>query len=571
MTYQREPTTNSLLMRPLVESYIDSLDKGERRRFQPTLSQLTRLLGEDLTLPNRSLLADLPGRLRRHLREDGLSANTVADYSKRTQRAIRFIVDHHPDLQGLDQLPPAFPVLVPDQDDQQHRFWKGYDRFRDWCVKQGIGLDEVNKGVFRDYQSHLLAGYKYLVARNYYSALISFWQTRADRWELPTMEIPPMNRKGPGRYGLARSSWPKQIQDDFEQFFRHSRFEKRISDSPPKSFRDQAAEKAYSMVLSGYLGYLAQERQIDLARLGLREVLSNEKWVLDYIDWHKTERSDGKDANIHQRTFERFAIILEEMWDDPIAKTYREYVNQIVPVRKAPRFSETMVPFRDLLTAGFRALQDARLECDRVLSRGGSTSSAREATKAAVQFHNALLFALLIQRPIREANLIDLFLGEGLVKKIDRHYELIIRAVEEKGKKLYRIPFPAGLEEPLDYYLKHCRPLLNRKGEQRVFMTSRGGRLTPKLLGDRTAALGKRYLGIDRMNPHFFRALVVSSYLADYPNQFETVRQLLGHKSLDTTLRHYIHVHALHASRRAAQFARDTCEEFRGLGTVLVP
>jgi integrase len=43
-----------------------------------------------------------------------------------------------------------------------------------------------------------------------------------------------------------------------------------------------------------------------------------------------------------------------------------------------------------------------------------------------------------------------------------------------------------------------------------------------------------------RMNPHLIRHAAAKLYLAAYPEDIETVRQLLGHKSINTTLRAYV-------------------------------
>lgn len=555
-------TVRQISLKPYFTEFLGTLDGRERSRFRAALSQLDDLLGEDLVIPNRLLLADLANRLRDHLRQQGLEAESVKNYSHWTSRAIKTAMSSHEEIAEIDKMGSRFPSLPPDPDDQQQRYCKGYNRFKEWCERDHIVLTDLSMGTFLQYQRHLLKNFKYDTARSYYSALTTFWQVRAGRWDLPLLRVPEMQRKGAGHYGLRREDWPPAVQRDFDQFFQFSRFEKSIGGRQPKEFRDKAAEQAYAMVLSAYLGYLIGVRNTDISAMGLRDLIGTEDWVVDYIRWHKTERSGGNDANIHQRTLERFAILLEELWQDPVANTYREYGSQLDPARKQPRFEETLIPFADLLRAAQKALDDAGAEGRRALEHGGE----KQKKAAAVASHDAFLFALLIQRPLREANIIDLAMGESLIIKEDGRHEILIRSADEKGKKQFRIAFPQSLEEPLRDYMTLWRPVLNKRNDAHIFMTGKGGRLTPKLLIDRTTRLGEKYLGIKNLNPHFFRSLVVSSYLAEYPNQFEMARQLLGHRRLETTLRHYIHIHALHASRRAAQFARGTCSEFQAIG-----
>lgn len=563
MTYKTDPYGGLPIdLTPHLESFRRSLDGREKSRFNSALTQIKDLLGDPLVLPNRHLLNDLPNRLRNHLREKGLKSESIKNYGHWCHRALKWICDQSDDLSGWNELPKAFPALIADPDDNQQRYWKSYQRFKVWCSDNGIPYDALNKRVFREYQEHLLQSFAYITARYYYSALVTFWKVRAQRWVLVEIEVPEMTRKGSGHYGLRRDRWPSGVREDFERFFRFSRYGETIDGRSSKEFRDLNAEKAYTMVLSAYLGYLVNIMEIEISDLDLRGAIGNEDWVLDFIRWHRGTRMEGKDANIHQRTLERFGIMLDELWRDPLGSVYKEYAYQIEPVRKEPRFEETLRPFPTLLKAAQVALQEAEDFC----RKPARTKSDK--VKQAVAFHNALLFALLILRPLREGNIIDLALGRGLLKNPDGTHDLVVSSVDEKGRKPYRVAFPRVLEKPLEEYLTKWRPILNQKNSDRVFMTRRGGRLTPKLLIDRTTTLGEKHLRIKNLNPHFFRSLVVSSYLIQFPNQTETVRQLLGHRRLETTLKYYIHIHVLHASRRAAQFARENSPQFRRLGAM---
>src|SRR5215471_11169437 len=52
--------------------------------------------------------------------------------------------------------------------------------------------------------------------------------------------------------------------------------------------------------------------------------------------------------------------------------------------------------------------------------------------------------------------------------------------------------------------------------------------------------------------PHQFRHLVAKLYLDRHPDAFETVRRLLGHKSIETTMRFYRELDAILAGKRYA-------------------
>lgn len=52
------------------------------------------------------------------------------------------------------------------------------------------------------------------------------------------------------------------------------------------------------------------------------------------------------------------------------------------------------------------------------------------------------------------------------------------------------------------------------------------------------------------MNVHLFRYLATKLHLETYPEDIETVRQILGHRSITTTLRSYTDIKTAAAFRR---------------------
>jgi integrase len=54
------------------------------------------------------------------------------------------------------------------------------------------------------------------------------------------------------------------------------------------------------------------------------------------------------------------------------------------------------------------------------------------------------------------------------------------------------------------------------------------------------------------MTPHQFRHLAAKLYLDQHPDGFETVRRLLGHKSIEITMRYYRELESVLAGKRYA-------------------
>jgi len=59
------------------------------------------------------------------------------------------------------------------------------------------------------------------------------------------------------------------------------------------------------------------------------------------------------------------------------------------------------------------------------------------------------------------------------------------------------------------------------------------------------------------MTPHQFRHLAAKLYLDQHQDGCETVRRLLGHKSLETTMRYYRELETVLAGKRYAALLEE--------------
>ena len=116
---------------------------------------------------------------------------------------------------------------------------------------------------------------------------------------------------------------------------------------------------------------------------------------------------------------------------------------------------------------------------------------------------------------------------------------LLIRAEETKNEQALDYPLPAELVRVLDLYLTRHRRHLVRKGDEGwLFPGQDGGRKHVVSLAMQIKDAIRRHLGL-AVNPHLFRHLAAKFLLQASPGNLEAVRQLLGHKSLETTAMYY--------------------------------
>jgi len=184
--------------------------------------------------------------------------------------------------------------------------------------------------------------------------------------------------------------------------------------------------------------------------------------------------------------------------------------------------------------------------------------------KRACQFRDGLMIALLAARPLRRSNFIRIEIGRHLVRVSDM-YTLQFDGAETKTGEPISAPIPLTLVPYLERYLSDYRPhLLVRNGRWKQQRTSAGRADTALWISAHGSAMTEMavYNNICRLtrarfghavNPHLFRDSAATSIAIEDPEHVYIVRSILGHSTMQSGERHYIHAQTLPASRRYQQ------------------
>lgn len=150
----------------------------------------------------------------------------------------------------------------------------------------------------------------------------------------------------------------------------------------------------------------------------------------------------------------------------------------------------------------------------------------------------ALALELLLMRPIRRKNLVDLRLDQHVIRS-GRHTFIVIPADEVKNDVELDYPIPPESAVLLEFYVKRVLPLFGPNPQRCLFP---GGKPDGSRSAERFSALFietiKKETGL-YLYPHLTRHFGAALYLRENPGAFEVVRHVLGHKSLTTTTRSY--------------------------------
>ena len=156
----------------------------------------------------------------------------------------------------------------------------------------------------------------------------------------------------------------------------------------------------------------------------------------------------------------------------------------------------------------------------------------------AVIVQSALAVSLLLVAPVRAKNLATIDIKKHIHRVSETNCYLVFPEHEVKNHINLEYPLPPATINLLDLYLNVYRPLLLREETSALFISRSARQKTEAELGAQIPRFIKDHLGI-HLNLHLFRHLAAFIYLRRHPGDYETVRRLLGHKSLRTTVSFY--------------------------------
>jgi integrase len=171
----------------------------------------------------------------------------------------------------------------------------------------------------------------------------------------------------------------------------------------------------------------------------------------------------------------------------------------------------------------------------------------------------ALAIGLLLYAPIRLQNLASLRFGAHLFVRQGRGAisTLEIPAQEVKNRRDLAFDLPPKLAGMLVDYAKIIGPRIIGRRPERLFVNRDGTAKDSQSVALLIRKTLRKRVGVE-LTPHQFRHLSARTVLDAEPGAFETVRQLLGHKTLNTTVTAYTGIDSARAARHHHQIIEHT-------------
>ena len=178
--------------------------------------------------------------------------------------------------------------------------------------------------------------------------------------------------------------------------------------------------------------------------------------------------------------------------------------------------------------------------------------------KAAVTAQLAVAIGILIFAPVRLGNLVQIRLDQNLIKPggFNAPYMLVFPDYDVKNRVNLEFPFDEELTALIDEYVRQFRStLLRGSNELWLFPGESGGCKDAKTFSGQISERVEKATGLC-ITVHQFRHAAAAMWLKHNPGDYETVRRMLGHRNIQTTINFYCGLETMQANMMFGELMR---------------
>jgi integrase len=512
-----------------------------RRHWATSLRQIAKALGKPVeVIPARysAVRADL---LHLHHAPVGLTPKTLANHRSNTKSALLWLAREKGIPEHGAPLEPAWQKLRAKTENALVRF--RLSSLMRFCSANKIGPADVGEAVLDEFIAYR--------ARTGKSSNDAFRRLLARAWNANIGGVPgwPVRKLlVPPKKPAVEQQWedfPEGLRRDVEQYLhgltkvRRSRTGQRIRPLKSSTIRARCAELQAAARMAVKIGVPIASLTSLSALLGpaVAEKVLEAYWA-----------RNGENPKLYTIDLARrfFAIAKEtKCLDDAACERLDELRRYFEDHRQEGLTEKNIALIRQVLTPGvWRRVVKLPLEM---------MAAARQQhapQRAAVSAQLAIGIAILTVAPVRLANLAAIKLGINLIKpdSPDSNYWLVFPNYDVKNRIKLDYPLPQYLTELIDEYVHKFRPTLMRgTNEEWLFPGQRSGAKDRICLSGQITKRIWKATGL-RVTVHQFRHAAGAIILKQRPGEYELVRQILGHRSVQTTINAYIGLENIRAS-----------------------
>lgn len=551
-----EPSFQDLLL--AIEQASD-LSAQTRQHWACSLRQIAKWLDRPLAVIPARPQAIWISMAQLHHARVGVTSKTLANHKSNVRAALNW-------FSKASDVPKKGMRLSPDW----ARFhaglngstWSRVSSLARYCSARGIGPSEVDDSLFAGYWAYRAETTGLATHNTARRFMLRAWNACANRTgtrALRRLTEPPLKTAEP-----AWEAFPVGLRQDIDSYFAdlakvHRTLDgKRIKPCSTTTIATRRAELIAMARMAVRLG-------VPIERLNSLGALLHPDVSEKVIEAYWTKNGEEPKTGTIDLGWKLLRMARETGCLDQTALNRLDDMRIALQQHRREGLTEKNLQLvRQVLTEG---VWTEVVSLPNVLMHQARSARDHAPVKAAVTAQLAVAIAILTFAPIRLRNLARIELGQNLIKPggLNTPYWLVFPHYDVKNRVDLNFQFDQPLTDLIDEYVHEFRPTLLRGTNAPWLFPGEGGQSKHSMQFSKVITLRiQKTVGI-RITVHQFRHAAAAIYLKNRPGDYETVRRLLGHRDIETTIRYYCGLETMEATeqfgkliRRQIVFAADS-------------
>ncbi len=544
-----EPTFSAAMT--AIEDAAD-LSAGIKRHWVCSLRQIAKWLDRPVELtPARWTAIWLQVGQLHHARL-GVTAKTVANHKANAAAALRwFGKEYNLPSRGV-ALSAEWAVLRDGIGDRGRRA-RLYGLMR-YCSGRTLMPASVDDAVVADYLRYRAETSSLATNSMACRSIARAWNASADEkpaWRAQRLTEPPLKAKE----GPAWDEFPEGLRRDIDKHLaglgkpRKGANGKRSRPCSPRTITTRRAELVA-------VARMAVRQGIPIESLGSLAALVHPDVAEPVLEAYW--KQNGEEPKVFTIDISwRLLGLARQIGLDPAAiERLDEFKANLEEYRHGGLTGKNLALIRQVLTEG---IWSEVVSLPNVLIRQARADQAHAPVKAAVTAQLAVAIAILTFAPVRLTNLVSIELDKNLIKPggPNSPFWLVYPHYDVKNRVNLEFELDEALTKLIDEYIHEFRPTLVRGSNAGwLFPGIAGGPKTANMFSKQITERIQKATGL-RITVHQFRHACGAIYLKHCPGDYETVKRLLGHRNIQTTINFYCGLETTQANEAFGKIIRD--------------
>jgi integrase len=487
-----------------------------------------------------------------HHAQLGVTAKTLANHKANTAAALRWFGRERQVSPRGAPLLPAWAVLGDSIDDHGRKArLSGLMRY---CSGMGILPPAVNDQAMTDYFAYRAATTSMATNNMAHRSVARSWNACAAEytaWPQQRLTEPPLKTAE----GPVWDDFPEGLRRDVDAYLtglrkiRKGPKGRRARPCSPKTIKTRRAELVA-------VAKMALRTGIPIASLTSLVTLLQPDVVERVIEayWKK----DGDEPNIFTIELGSKLLGLARQFglDEDAIERLQDIRDNLEEYRRGGLTPKNLALVRKVLSPG---VWKGVVNLPTALMREARANLAHAPIKAALSAQLAVAVAILSFAPVRLENLVSILLNENLIKPggLDSVFWLVFPHYDVKNRVDLQFELDNEVTDLIDEYVHDFRPhLLRGSNSACLFPGVSGQPKTANMFSSQITERIENATGL-RVTVHQFRHAAAATYLRHHPGDYETVRRLLGHRNIQTTINFYCGLETTQATEAFGKIIRQ--------------